>query len=115
MKVNFNIKLKEFNGTDATEEKKVKDGEKIVVKQVPVIIRDIVAQALYNGGGIKRSESIEETNENRFKAYRLCQKIIAASEEIDLSPEELVMIKQAATIFPAAGVYAQIVELVDPK
>ena len=43
------------------------------------------------------------------------KKIIASTGEIDLSPEELVMVKQAATIYSAAGVYAQIVELVDPE
>lgn len=115
MKVNFHIKLKEFDGTDAVDTKKViKNGEK-VLEEYPVIINDLVAKALYNGGGIERTGKADVDNDNRFKSYRLCQRVIASTGEIDLSPEELVMIKQAATIYTSAGVYAQIVELVDTK
>ena len=115
MKVNFHIKLKEFDGSDVVEPKKVvKDGKKETI-ECPVIINELVAKALYNGGGLDKLGKAEVDNDNRFKAYRLCQKVIASIGELDLSLEELTMIKQAATIYTSAGVYAQIVELVDKK
>ena len=115
MKVNFHINLKEFDGTDAVEEKKVMQDGRVVTVKSPVIINDLVGKALYNGGGLEPAGKADTDNDYRFKAYKLCQKIIASTGEIDLSPEELVMVKQAATIYSAAGVYAQIVELVDPE
>lgn len=113
MKVNFHINLKEFDGTDVVEDKKVMQDGRVVMVKSPVIINDLVGKALYNGGGFERGGKANADDDYRFKAYKLCQKIIASTGEIDLSPEELVMIKQAATIYSAAGVYAQIVELVD--
>lgn len=115
MKVNFNIKLKEFDGSEAFEEKKVVINGQAGIEKVPVVIKDLVAKSLFSGGGIERTGKADTDNKNRFEAYRLCQKIIASAGEVDLSPEEMVMIKQAASIYTSAGVYAQIVELVDPK
>lgn len=115
MKVDFNIKLKEFDGSEAFEEKKVIKNGKAEIEKVPVIVKDLVAKALFSGAGLDRTGKPETDNKNRFDAYRLCQKIIGSTNATDLSPEEMVMIKQAATIYTSAGVYAQIVELVDPK
>lgn len=115
MKVDFNIKLKEFDGSEAFEEKKVVKNGKTEVSKSPVIIKNLVAKALFLGEGLERTGNVVTDNHNRFEAYKLSQKIISSDKDIDLSPEEMVLIKQAASAYPYAGVYAQIVELVDPK
>lgn len=115
MKVDFNIKLKEFDGSEAFEEKKVVKNGKTEVSYSPIIIKDLVAKALFSGGGLERTGNVETDNNNRFEAYKLSQKIIGSDKDIDLSPEEMVLVKQAASAYPSAGVYAQIVKLVDPK
>lgn len=115
MKVNLDVKLKNFDRSEVLEDKEVeKDGKKTKEK-FPVLIRTLVAKALFNGQGIEKTGRTDVDNDNRFKSYLLYQKIISSDGEIDLSPEELVMIKQAVSIYTDNGVYGQIVELVDPK
>ena len=46
MKVNFHINLKEFDGSDAVEEKKVMQDGRVVTVKSPVIINDLVGKAL---------------------------------------------------------------------
>ena len=104
MKVNLNIQLKEYDGRPAKDDK----GE-------PIVIRDLVSRTLFEGKGIRRTGNPDTDDDNRFKAYRLSQRVMAADGEIDLSPEEMVLIKQAASAFQGAGVYAQIRELIDKK
>ena len=103
MKVNFNTQIKDF------------DGKPFVENGKPLIARELVAKALFVGDGIKRTGNDEKYDDNRFKAYHLNLRVMASDNEIDLSPEELVLIKQAVTIYRSAGLYAQLRELVDRK
>ena len=104
MKVNFNIQLKGF------------DGKPLVENGKPIIARDLVAKALFVGEGIKRTGNAGTDDDNRFKAYQLHCRLMASEDgTVDLSPEEMLLVKQTASIFPHAGIYAQLRELVDRK
>lgn len=104
MRVNFNVQLKDFDGQPMVDE-----------KGNPLVIRNLVGKSLFVGNGIKKTGNADIDEDNRFKAYLLSQRVMASTGEIDLSPEELVLIKQSASTFQGAGVYAQIRELVDKK
>lgn len=99
MKVNFVKPFKDYKGKDIE-----KDGKK-------QMINDLLAQCLFTGEGLERTGNVEKDNKNKFDAYKLCQRVIAAKGAIEIGPNEAVIIKQAASSLNAAG-YAQIVELI---
>lgn len=115
MRINFNRPFKGYDGKDAVEEKEVlgENGKKII-KEYPQMMGDLIARWLYNGHGIERTGDAEKDNRNKFNAYKLCQRIVTSSGDIEISPEEAVLIKQVASM-SIAGAYAQIVELIDGK
>lgn len=93
MKVNFNRHFKKYDGSEA-----------------PEIMRDIMAQALFNMGAGRNVES-----SIKFKAYMLSQKIMNATAEVEITTEEATIIKETASAILTAGGYGQIYELIENR
>lgn len=113
MKVNFNIPFKNYKGEKMEKEVEVlRNGQK--VKEIQsVLISDVLAQNLYTGEGIERTGNADKDNESKFKAYKLCHRIFSATGPIDLTSEEVLLIKQVSAATLTAGAYGQIVELLE--
>ena len=95
MKVNFNRKIRDFKGLESNE-----------------AMSDIVAQALYQAGG--NEDGL--TADDKFRAYKLCQCVISASERgesVNISAEDAALIKKVCEKCYVAGAYGQICEIIE--
>ena len=90
MEIDLNQMFKGFNGEPV--------GEKQTIGKT-------LAQALFAGQGVGGKP------EEKFEAYRLCNKIINASGPVELDIDERKMIKSVACASLIPGAYGQIVEL----
>lgn len=93
MKVNLNKRFKNFRGKESNE-----------------VIADKVAEALYSAGAIPEW-SIRR--EDKFRAYKLCQKIINNNGVIEIESEDATLIKDVCSNFLTAGAYGQVHELIE--
>lgn len=98
MKVNFNKAFKDAFGNETKENGK------------EVVMRDLVAQILFSGQFLEKAGKADDAG--KLAAYRLSLKIANSDGEIDITAEEAVMIKQAASVL-TAGAYGQIFDLVE--
>ena len=113
MKVNFCKPFKAYDGKDAEMDKEVisTDGKKVIVTEKQMI-NDFLALHLFNGAGLERTGKADTDNQNKYVAYKLSQKIIAAKGIIEISVEEAAIVKQVASSMNPGG-YAQIVDLIE--
>ena len=92
MKVNFDTKVKDFQGNDLKD-----NGKELVIK-------DIVCRYLYLcGDGF--------TADEKYEAYKLMQKILLSTDKVEIEDKESILIKKACEKFLSAGAYGQIVDL----
>lgn len=98
MKVNFNKAFRDAFGKVINE-----NGNE-------VIMRDQLAQILFGGQFLERSGKADDAS--KLASYRLSLKIAESEGEIDITAEEAVMVKQAASVL-TAGAYGQICDLVE--
>ena len=98
MKVNFNQKVKDHRG-----------------KEVNIVISEKLSELMWFAG----SQPTEQfTREEKFKAYKISQKLIANNGNIEIDVDEAAFIKDMAGKYVAAGVFGQIcdiIENVEPK
>lgn len=92
MKVNFNRKFKNFDGSEM-------EGETIAT---------MVAKALFTYGNTDVVDG-----DTKFMAYMLCQKIAGAHGEADITVEEASLIKEVCGKSLIAGGYGQVCEIVE--
>lgn len=93
MKVNLNKKFKDFRGKDTNE-----------------VIANKVAEALYSAGAVPEWAIKKE---DKWKAYKLCQKIISNDGIIEIETEDATLIKEVCANFLTAGAYGQVHELIE--
>jgi hypothetical protein len=91
MKVNLNKQFVDFNGNP-----------------VPESISDAIAKNLFFGNGVSADNA-----DAKYAAYKLCSKIMNASGAVDLTAEELVLIKQVAEKSFTPGAYGQVIDLLE--
>jgi hypothetical protein len=53
------------------------------------------------------------SNENKYKAYKLSQKLIAGKGEVEITSEEATLIKEITVNYLVAGAYGQIEEIIE--
>lgn len=112
MKVNFNVALKNGKGQDTYEEmESFIDGKK-VFRYEKIMIKDLVSNSLYAGTTLDYTNDEEKDAAIKRRAYRLSQKVSNADGPIDITPEEICMIKKCAIGYRQAGTYQQIIDLV---
>lgn len=94
MKVNFNKKFKDYNGSEM-------EGENIAM---------MVAKSLFTYGNADVVDS-----DTKFRAYILSQKIAGAAGEVDITVEEASLIKEVCGKSLIAGGYGQVCEIIEQK
>lgn len=100
MKVNFNRNLLDYRGIEAKNED---DEDK------PISIKDIICQYLYIGNGI----TDDATGAKRYMAYKLTCKLANSIGEVNITDKESLLIKEVCLASVQAGVYGQIVDILD--
>ena len=95
MKVDLNKYFKDFRGNETND-----------------LISDKVAEALYSAGAIPEWQI---KREDKFKAYKICQKILNNGGVIEIEAEEAALIKEVTANFLTAGAYGQVHELIEKE
>ncbi|KAA6350905.1 hypothetical protein EZS27_001752 [termite gut metagenome] len=93
MKINFNVHFKDYKGVELPEK-----------------ISDVVAAALFAVG---TNPDTPVGKEEKYKAFKLSQKIISGEGLTDVGVEDLSFIKQVASHSLTAGAYGQLVDLIE--
>jgi hypothetical protein len=94
MKLNFNIHFKDIAGVEIPGE----------------TFADAIAKALFLGRGVSLSDADE-----KYAAYRLSTKLLAANADIVLSDDELKLIRKVAAAALTPGAYGQLIDLLNPQ
>lgn len=115
MKVDFNVALKDSRKNDTYNTIEVIEKGVKVEKLEKVLLRDLIAHSLYAGTSLEYANDPDKDRAIKLKAYRLSEKISASEGPINITCEEVVLIRQAANGYQAAGTYAQIMNLVEEK
>lgn len=97
MKRNFNQVIKAYNG----EPLKKKDG-------TDQKFGELIAMQLY-------SVNYGKNAEQKLQAFRLCNKLADNPEKLDITAEDGALIKEVVANTCAAGIYGQVVDLVDKE
>ena len=72
----------------------------------------LVAQALFNGAGIKATGDANKDQSDKLVAYSLCTRLIDGKGVMEATPEEVVLMKRSInTLSP--GAFAQIANLLN--
>ena len=102
MKKNLKKGLFYLNGEALTEKK---DGT-----DTPILICDVLARAMFEvstSAGLSPSE--------KYQAFKISQRIVANPEAVDLESADVVLIRKVIAPSFSAGVYGQIVDLLEGK
>lgn len=93
MKVNFNQKIKNHRG-----------------EEVEIIISEKLSELMWFAGSQADSQF---TREEKFKAYKISQKLIANNGNIEIDVDEASFIKDMSGKYLAAGVFGQICDIIE--
>lgn len=97
MTVNLNQPFKAFGGEQLKGESK---GETMA---------HFLAKALFSGAGVG------QTPEEKFAAYKLCNRLISETGEIELDKDERKLLKDTACASLTPGAFGQVMELLEKK
>ena len=97
MKVNLHIPFRAFGGEELKGEAKGKT------------MAHFLAQALFSGAGVG------STPEEKFAAYKLCNRILNEPGEIELDKDERKLIKESACASLTPGAFGQVMDLLNEK
>ena len=95
MEVNLKKRFKDYRGNDLKE-----------------VVSDKIAEALYSAGAIPEWPI---NREDKYRAYKICQKIIISDGIVELESEDVTLIKNVCSNFMTAGAYGQIHDLLEKK
>lgn len=111
MKVNLNQSFLDFDGSELCEEVEVCRLGQTVKEKKPVIIASELAKYLFLGAGLTSDDKGNE----KYQAYILSKRIMETKTPIQLSIEECALIKKVSLAVFSAGVYGQIMDLIEGK
>lgn len=74
-----------------------------------VLVSDLLAQALFEVAG----SNVPISPEEKYRCWKISQRIVAKPEATDLESEDIVLIKKIIAPSLSAGVYGQIVDLLE--
>lgn len=97
MKVNLHIPFRAFRGEELKGEAKGKT------------MAHFLAQSLFSGAGVG------QTPEEKFAAYKLCNRILNEPGEIELDKDERKLIKESACASLTPGAFGQVMDLLNEK
>lgn len=93
MKIDLNKRFKDY---------KCQDSE--------FIVADRVAEAMFSAGVI---QEMDIKREEKFRAYKICNEISIGNGIIDLSSEDITLIKKICSVVFVAGFYGQICDILE--
>ncbi len=104
-KKNLKAPLRQFNGAEYTVAKIV-NGKEV---QEPVMISDQIGEVLWTqaSAGIQPAE--------KYQAFKIAQRIATDPEAVDISDEDVDLIKKVCAQVFSPGAYGQIVDLLESK
>lgn len=102
-KKNLKVAILQFCGTEFTTTVVV-DGKEM---KKPVMASDQIGEVLW------QAANSELSPEEKYKAFKIAQRIAANPEAVELSSEEIAMIKKMIAPVFAAGVYGQMVDVLE--
>jgi hypothetical protein len=92
MKVNLNKKFKDFTGAEIAGE----------------TYADSIARGLFLGRGVSVTSADE-----KYAANKLSTRIITARDDIELTEEEVALIKKVAAVTLTPGAYGQVLDFIE--
>lgn len=107
MTKNMNIPFKDWKGEDIEFATKNESGEVVKKKQM---IGDTIARLLYE---MCDSQQVQLSGEEKLQAYRIACKIGKDAEKVELSAEDIVLLKRLLSPVLSIGGYGQIVDLLE--
>ena len=78
-------------------------------KKEDVLVCDLLARALFEVAG----SNVPISPEEKYRCWKISQRILAKPEAAELESEDIVLIKKIIAPSLSAGVYGQIVDLLE--
>lgn len=78
-------------------------------KKEDVLVCDLLARALFEVAG----SNVPISPEEKYRCWKISQRILAKPEATELESEDIVLIKKIIAPSLSAGVYGQIVDLLE--
>lgn len=88
------------------------DGTPMTVKDKKQYICDHVCQILWQ---MEEVEGNAATAEQKYRAYKLMQRIAANPDEVEMESEDVTLVKNLTLKCFRAGVYGQIVDAIEQR
>ena len=107
MTKNMNIPFKDWKGEDIEFATKNESGEVVMKKQM---VGDTIAKLLYE---MCDSQQMRLSGEEKLQAYRIACRIGKDAEKVELSAEDIVLLKKLLAPVLSIGGYGQIVEVLE--
>lgn len=107
MNKNMNIPVVDWKGDAIVVASKNENGEVVEKEQ---IVGDIVASLLFS---MCDNSQTQMSGEEKLQAYRIAQKIGKDMGAVELSAEDIVLLKKVLCPILSVGAYGQIVELLE--
>ena len=107
MTKNMNIPFKDCKGEDIEFATKSESGEVVNRKQM---IGDTIARLLY---GMCDSQQMQLSGDEKLQAYRIACRIGKDASKVEMSAEDIVLLKRLLSPVLSIGGYGQIVDLLE--
>lgn len=107
MTKNMNIPFKDWKGEDVVFTSQNEKGEVVKNKQM---VGDTIARLLYE---MCDSQQMQMSGEEKLQAYRIACKIGKDAEKVELSAEDIVLLKRLLSPVLSIGGYGQVIEVLE--
>lgn len=82
--------------------------EKVADKEVPFLISNVLAKAMFDV-----STSAGLSPDEKYQAFKISQRVAADPEHVKLESPDIVLIRKVIAPVFSAGVYGQIIDLLE--
>lgn len=112
MKRNFNTPLKGFGGIPITEKVKNSDGS---VSEKPLNVASQLGARLFYAGSEQQGNRGGEqlSDDDKLRCYRISVQLSEHPSDVELTVEDCALVKRIASREFVAGVYGQIVDIIE--
>lgn len=107
MTKNMNIPFKDWKGEDVVFTSQNENGEVVKNKQM---LGDTIAKLLYE---MFDSQQMQMSGDEKLQAYRIACRIGKDAEKVEMSAEDIVLMKKLLLPVLSIGGYGQIVDLLE--
>lgn len=107
MKKNLNIPFKSWKGEPIMLKAQDESGNEVLK---PQLVSDELGALFFNVSG---SDKIQVSGDEKLRLYRLATNIAQSPSEVDMSAEDIVLIKRILEPTCSAGAFGQIIEILE--